>query len=158
METVSDSILGGSKIVADGDRCHEIKRLLLLGRKPMTNQNSILKSRDITLPTKARLVKAMVFSVVMYVYEIWTINKAEHQRIVACELWCWRRPIMSLLDCKEIQAVNPKGNQSWIVIEKTDAEAETLIFWPSNVKNWLIWKDPDDGKDWRWEEKGTTED
>ena len=88
METVTDFILGGSKIAADGNCYHEIKRCLLFGRKPMTNQNSILKSRDITLPTKVRLVKAMVFSIVMYVYEIWTINKAEHQRIAAFELWC----------------------------------------------------------------------
>ena len=69
-----------------------------------------------------------------------------------------KKTLESLLDCKEIQAVNPKGNQSWIVIERTDAEAETPVLWPSDTKNWLIWKDPDDGKDWRWEEKGTTED
>ena len=90
METVRDLILGGSKITADGDCSHEIKRHLLLGRKAMTNLDSILKSRDITLPTKVRLVKAMVFPVVMYVYESWTIKKDEH-RIDAFELWCWRR-------------------------------------------------------------------
>ena len=90
METVRDFILGGSKITAGGDFSHEIKRHLLLGRKVMTNLDSILKSRDITLPTKVRLVKAMVFPVVMYVYESWTIKKAEH-RIDAFELWCWRR-------------------------------------------------------------------
>ena len=90
-ETVSDFILGGSKITADGDYSHEIKRRLLLGRKVMTNLDSIFKSRDITLPTKVRLVKAMVFPVVMYGCESWTVKKAEHQRIDAFELWCWRR-------------------------------------------------------------------
>ena len=90
METVKDFILGGSKITADGDNSHEIKRRLLLGRKVMTNLDSILKSRDITLPTNVRLVKAMVFPVVTYGYESWTIKKAEHRRIDAFELWCWR--------------------------------------------------------------------
>ena len=91
VETVSDFILGGSKITADGDCSHEIKRHLLLGRKVMTNLDTILKSRDITLPTKVRLVKAMIFPVVMYGCESWTIKKAEHQRIGAFKLWCWRR-------------------------------------------------------------------
>ena len=91
METVTDFILGGSKITADGDYSHEIKRLLLLGRKVMTNLDSISKSRDITLSTKVHLVKAMVFPVVMYGCESWTIKKAEHRRIDAFELWCWRR-------------------------------------------------------------------
>ena len=91
VETVSDFILGGSKIIADGDCSHEIKRRLLLGRKVITNLDSILKSRDITLPTKVHLVKAMVFPVVMYERESWTVKKAEHQRIDAFELWCWRR-------------------------------------------------------------------
>ena len=91
METVRDFILGGSKITADGDCSHEIKRCLLLGRKAMTNLDSILKSRDITLPTKVHLVKAMVFPVVMYRCESWTIKKAECQIIYAFELWCWRR-------------------------------------------------------------------
>ena len=90
-ETVSDFIFGGSKITVDGDCSHEIKRHLLLGRKVMTNIDSILKSRAITLPTKVHLVKAMVFPVVMYGCESWTIKKAEHQRIDAFELWCWRR-------------------------------------------------------------------
>ena len=89
--TVSDFILGGSKITADGDCSHEIKRRLLLGRKVMTNLDSIFKSRDITLPTKVRLVKAMVFPVIMYGCESWTVKKAKHQRINAFELWCWRR-------------------------------------------------------------------
>ena len=88
---MEDFILGGSKIIADGDCSHEIKRHLLLGRKVMTNLDSILKSRDITLPTKVCLVKAMVFPVVMYGCETWTVKKAEHQRINAFELWCWRR-------------------------------------------------------------------
>ena len=91
VETVSDFILGGSKITADGDCSHEIKRHLLLGRKVMTNLDNILKSRDITLPTNVRLVKAMVFPVVMYGCESWTMQKAERRRIDACELWCWRR-------------------------------------------------------------------
>ena len=91
VETVSEFILGGSKITADGDCSHEIKRHLLLGRKAMTHLDSILKSKDITLPTKDHLVKAMVFPVVMYGYESWTVKKAEHQRIDAFELWCWRR-------------------------------------------------------------------
>ena len=90
-ETVTDFILGGSKITADGDCSHEIKRHLLLGRKIMTNLDSILKSKDITLPTKVHLVKAMVFPMVMYGYESWMVKKAEHQRIDAFELWCWRR-------------------------------------------------------------------
>ena len=91
METVSDFILGGSKITADGDCSHEIKRHLLLGRKVMTNLDSILKSRDITLATKVRLVKAMVFPVVMYGCQSWTVKKAERRRIDVFELWCWRR-------------------------------------------------------------------
>ena len=111
VETVSDFIFWGSKISADGDCSHEIKRCLLLGRKVMTNLDSILKSRDVTLPTKVHLVKAMVFPVVMYGCESWTLKKAEHRRIEGFELWCWRR-LESSLDCKEIQPVHPKGNQS----------------------------------------------
>ena len=147
----------GSKITADGDYSHEIKRHLFLGRKVMTNVDCILKSRDITLSTKVCLVKAMFFPVVMYRCESWTIKKAEPRRIDAFELWCWRRPL-SPLDCKEIQPVHPKGDQSWVFIGRTDVEAETPIFWPHDVKIWLIWKDSDAGKDWRQEEKGTTED
>ena len=110
-ETVTDFICLGSKITADGDCSHEIKRCLLLGRKVMTNLDSIFKSRDTTLPTKVHLVKAMVFPVVMYGCKSWTIKKAEHQRIDAFELWCWRR-LLSPLDYKEIQPAHPKGNQS----------------------------------------------
>ena len=123
----------------------------------MTNLDSILNSRDITLPTKVRLVKAIVFPVVMYGCESWTIRKAERWRIDAFELWCWRR-LESPLDSKEIQPVHPKGNQSWAFIGRTDAEAETLILQPPDAKNWLIGKDPDAGKDWGQEEKGMTED
>ena len=112
METVTDFIFGGSKITADGDYSHEIKRHLLLGRKAMTNLDSILKSRDITLQTKVHLVKAMVFPVVRYGCESWTIKKAECRRIDAFELWCWRRLFKSPLDSREIQPVHPKGNQS----------------------------------------------
>ena len=112
METVADFIVGGSKITADDDCSHEIKRCLLLGRKAMTNINSILKSIDITLPTKVHLVKAMVFPVVMCGCENWTIKKAECRKIDAFELWCWRRLFESPLNCKEIQRVHPKGNQS----------------------------------------------
>ena len=157
METVRDFLFLGSKITADGDWSHEIKRYLLFRRKAMTNLDSILKSRDITLPIKVHLVKAMVFPVVMYGCESWTIKKAEHQRIDAFELWCWRR-LESPLDCKEIIPVHPKGNQSWIFIGRTDTEAEAPVLWPPDGKNWLIGKDPDSGKDWRQKEKGSTED
>ena len=136
----------GSKITADGDCSHEIKRLLLLGRKVMTYLDKISKSRDITLPTKVCLVKAMVFPVVMYGYESWTIKKAEHQRIDAFELWCWKR-LESPLDCKEIQPAHPKKDQSWVFIGRTNVEAETPILWPPHVKSWLIGKDPDAGRD-----------
>ena len=110
METVTDFIFLGSKITADGDCSHEIKRCLLLGRKAMTNLDSILKSRDITLPTKVRLVKAMVLSVVMYDCESWTIKKAEHRRIDAFEAWCWRRLLRVPWTVR--RPVHPKGNQS----------------------------------------------
>ena len=111
METVTDFISGGSKITVDGDYSHEIKRRLLLTRKAMSNLDSILKSRDITLPTMVQLVKAIVFPVVTYGCESWTIRKAEHQRIDAFELWFWRR-LESSLNCKEIHPVHPKGDQS----------------------------------------------
>ena len=112
METVRDFILGGSKMTTDGDCSHEIKRCLFLVRKAVTNLDNILKSRDITLPAKVCLVKDMVFPLVMYGYESWTIKKAEHRRIESFELWCWRRLFKSPLDCKEIQPVHPKGDQS----------------------------------------------
>ena len=111
IEIVTNFIFGGSKITADGDCSHEIKRHLLFGRKVMTNLDSMLKSRDITLPTKVHPVKSVVFPVVMYGCESWTIKKAEHERIDASELWCWRR-LESPMDCKEVKPVHPKGNQS----------------------------------------------
>ena len=150
METVTDFIFGGSKITADSEGSHEIKRRLLLGEKVMTNLDSILKSRDIILPAKVCLLKAMVFPVVMYGCESCWGPK---------NWWFWavvlEKTLESPLECKEIQSVHPKGNQSWIFIGRTDAE--TPIIWPCDVKNWLIWKDPDAGKDWR-QEKGTRED
>ena len=130
MKTVTDFLFLGSKITADGDCSHEIKRRLLLGRKVMTNLDSLSKSRDVTLPTKVCLLKAMVFPVVMYGCESWAIPKAEHQKIDAFELWCWRT-LESLLDCKEIQPVHPKGDQSWVFIGRTRAEA--LILWPPDA-------------------------
>ena len=122
-----------------------------------TKLDRILKSRGITLPTKVHLVKVMVFPIVMYRCESWTIKKAEHQRIDAFELWYLEKTLESPLDCKEIQPVHPKGNQSWIFIGRTDAEAETPILWPPHTKSWLVGKDPDVGKDWK-QEKGMTED
>ena len=123
-ETVADFIFLGSKIAAEFACSHEIKRHLLLGRKVMTNLDSLLKRRHITLPTKVHLVKAMVFPVVMYGCESWTIKKAEHQRIDALELWCWRRLLRVPWTAKEIEPVHPK-DQSWVFIGGTDAEAET---------------------------------
>ena len=141
---------GGSKITADGDRNHEIKRHLLHGRKAMTNLDSILKSRDITLPTKVHLVKAMIFPVVMYRCERWTIKKSERQRIMPsnCDA---EEDSWESLDCKEINPVNPKGNQLWIFTRRTDES------WPPNVKNWLDGKDHCARKDSRQKEKGMTE-
>ena len=147
VETVSDFIFLGSKITADGDCSHEIKRRLLLGRKVMSNLDSIFKSRDITLPTKVRLVKAMVFPVVMYGCESWTVKKAERRRIDAFELWCWRRLPESPVDCKEIQPVHSEGDQPWDFIGRNDGKAEAPILWPLDVKNQLIGKDPEAGQD-----------
>ena len=136
--------------------CHKIKRHLLLGRKVMTNLDSILKSRDITLSKNVRLVKAMVFPMVLYGCE-------GYKEGWASKNWCFWTVVLEKtlecpLDCKEIQPVNSKGNQSWIFIGRTDAEAEIPILWTPDAKNWLIWKDPDSRKDWRQEEKGMTED
>ena len=113
-------------------------------------------AKELSLPATI-IVKATIFPGAMYGCESWTINKAEHRRTDTFQLWCWRR-LESPLDCKEIQPLHPKGDQSSMFIGKTDVEAETPILWPSDVKAWLIWKDPSAGKDWRWEEKGTTED
>ena len=156
VETVVDFIFLGSHITADDDCSLEIKRCLLLGRKVMTNLDSILKSRDITLSTKVCLVKAMFFPVVW----IWVLDYKENW---VPKNWCFwtvvlEKTLESPLDCREIQPVHLKGNQSWIFIRRTDAEAEVPILWPPDAKNWLLWKDPDAGKDWGQEEKGTTED
>ena len=134
VETVSDFIFLGSQITADGDYSHEIKRRLLLGRKVMTNLDSILKSRDISLSTKVQLVKAMVFPVVMYGCESWTVKKAEHRRIDAFELWCWRRTLESPLDCKEIQPVHSEDQPSDF-FGRNDDKFETPVLWPPHVKS-----------------------
>ena len=146
---VTDFIFLGSKITADGDCSHEIKRCLFLEKKSMTNLDHILKSRDITLPTKVYLVKAMVFPVVMYECESWTIKKESWALKNGC-FWTvvLGKTLESPLDSKEIQPANPKGNQSWIFFGRTDAKADTPILWP---KNWLIRKDLHAGKDWRQE-------
>ena len=130
-----DFILGGSKITADGDCSHEIKRCLLLGRKVMTNLESMLKSRDITLPTKVRLVKAIVFLVVMYGCKSWTVKKAERRRIDAFVLWCWRRLLRVPWTAGEIQPVHSKGDQSWVFFGRNDAKAETPVLWPPHAKS-----------------------
>ena len=158
MERVTYFILGGSKITADGDCSHEIKRRLLLGRKVMTNLDSVLKSRGITLPTKFCLVKAMFLSNThMWMWQL------DYKESWVPKNWCFWTVVLektfeSPLDCKEIQPVHPKINQSWIFTGKTDVEAETSKIWPPDGKNQLIGKDSDVGKDWRWEEKGMTED
>ena len=157
-ETVRDFIFLGSKITADGDCSHETKRQLFLGRKAMTNVDSILKSRDITLLTKVRLVKVIGFSS-SYVW-IWELDCEEGW---VPKNWCFwtvvlEKTLESPLDCKEVQPVHSEGDQSWEFIGSTDAEAETLILWPPDVKNWLIGRHPDAERDWRQEEKGTTED
>ena len=123
----------------------------------MINLDSILKSRDITLLTKIHIVKAMVFSVVMYRCESWTIKKTEWRRTDAFKL-VLEKTLESSLDSKELKSVNPEGNQPWIFFGRTDAETEVSIFWPPDVKSWLTGKDPDAGKNWGQEEKGTTED
>ena len=158
-ETVADFILGGSKITEDGDCSHEIKRYLLLGRKVLTNLGSILKRRDITLSTKVHLVKAMYGFSSSHVW-MWELGYKESW---ALKNWCFwtvvlEKTLESPLDCEEIQPVHPKGDQSWVFVGRTDAEAETPILWPPDEKSWLIRKDPDAGKDWEQEEKGTTED
>ena len=143
-ETVRDCIFFGSKITV------EIKRLLLLGRKAMTNLDSKLKIRDLTLQAKVRIVKAVIFLVVIFGCVSWTIKKADCRRIHAFELWYWRRLLARPLDSK-IKPVNPKGNQPSIFIVKNDAEAEAPILWPPGVKSQLIGKEPnsfpDAGKD-----------
>ena len=134
-----------SKISAEGDCSHEIKRCLLLEWK------------DVTLQTKIHIVKALVFPVIMYGCDNWTIKKAQHWRTDAFELWLLEKTLDSPMDSKEIKPVNSKGNQSWIFIGRTDAEAEAPILWPPDAKSWVIGKDPDAGKDWKQKEKGVAE-
>ena len=147
----------GPKSTADGDCSHEIKRRLLLGRKAMTNLDSMLKIRDITLLTKVHLVQSYGFSS----SHVW-MWELDYKESWAPKNWCFwtvvlEKTLESPLDSKEIQSVHPKGNQSWIFIGRTDVEAEAPILWPPDAKNWLIGKDRDAGKDWRWEEKQMTE-
>ena len=157
METMTDSIFLGSKISADGDCSHEIKRRLLFGRKPMTNLDIILKSRHY-FADKSQSSQGYSFSG-SHVW-MWELDRKEDWML---KNWCFwtvvlKKTLESPLDCKEIQLVHPKGDQSWLFIGRTDAEAETPILWLPDVKNWFIWKDPDAGKDWRKEEKEMTED
>ena len=157
MERVRDFTFLGSKITADGDCSHEIKRCLLLGRKVMTNLDSILKSRDITLLTKVLLVKAMVFPVVVYGCESWTIKKAERWRIDAFELWCLRRLLRIPWTARRsnqsiLKEISPEYSLKGLMLK-----LKTPILWPPDVKNWHTGKDLDDGRDWR-REKGATED
>ena len=160
-ETVSDFIFLGSKITADGDCSHEFKRRLLLGRKVMTNLDSIFKSRDITLPTKSSQVKSSQDSGFSCCHVwMWELDCEESW---VPKNWCFwtvvlEKTLESPLVCKEIQPVHSKGDQSWVFIGRTNAKAETPVLWPPDAKNWLIGKAPDAGKDWRGEEKGTTED
>ena len=156
VETASD-FFWRSKMTADGDCSHVIKRHLLLGRKVMTNLDSILKSRDVTLPTKVRLVKAMVFPVVMYGCESWTVKKAECRRTDAFWTVVLEKTLETPLDYKEIQPVHSE-DQPWDFFGRIDAKAETPVLWPPQVKSWRIGKDSDAGRDWGQEEKGTTED
>ena len=154
VEVVTDFLFLGSKITSDGDCSHEIRRCLLLGRKAMTNLDSVLKSRDITLLTKVRIVKAVIFLVVMN-------RDLDHTEGRAPKNWCFQTVLLektpeSPLDSEEIEPVNLKGNQPWILIGKTDAEAKAPAFWSSDAKSWLIGKDPDAGKDWG--EKRASED
>ena len=135
VEAATDVVFLGSKITANSDYSHEIERHLLLGRTAMTKLDSILKSRDITLLTKVRLVKAIIFPVVMYGCESWTIKKAERQRIDAFELWCWRRLLRFPWTARRSNQSILKGDQSWVFIGRTDAEAETPILWPPHAKS-----------------------
>ena len=157
METVSDFTFLGSKITAGGDCSHEIKRRLLLGRKVMTNLDNILKNRDYFV-NKGPSNQGYGFSS-SWVW-MWELDCEESW---APKNWCFwtallEKTLESPLDCKEIQPVHPKGDQSWVFIGRIDVEAKIPILWPPDVKIWLIWKDPDAGKDWGLEEKGTTED
>ena len=158
VEEVTDFLSWLSKIAVGGDCSREIRRWLLLGRKFMTNLDSVLKSRDITLPTKVCIVKAMVFPVVIYSFENWTVKKAECQRIDTFELWCWEKTPESPLDRKEVKPVNLKGDQPWIFARRTDAKAEAPVFWPSDANRQHIGKVLDAGRDWGQKEKRASED
>ena len=152
------TIFGSSKITADGDCSHEIKRCLLLGRKVVTNLDSILKSRDNYFANKGPSSEGYGFSS----SHIWIWQLCYKESWAPKNWFFWtvvlEKTLESPLDCKDIQPVHPKENHSWMFIGRNDAEAETPILWPPNVKSWVIWKDPDVGKDWRQEEKGITED
>ena len=154
MEIVTDFIFWGSKTPADGDCSHEVKRCLLLGRKVMANLDSILKSRDITLPTEVHLVKAMIFPVVMCGCGSWSIKRAERQGIDAFELWCWRRLLRVPWTARRSNQSILKEISPEYSLEELMLKLKTSTLWPPDAKNCLIWKDPDAGKDWGWEEKG----
>ena len=152
-----ETLFSWAKIAADGDCSHKIKRCFLLGRKAMAHLDNVLKSRDITLLTKVCPSQSCGFSS----SHVW-MWKLDYKESWGPKNWCFWTVVLektfeSPLDWKEIKPVNPKGNQSWIFIGRTDAEAETPIFWPPDAKNRLIGRDPDAGKDWRWEKKGTIE-
>ena len=155
-ETVTDFIFWGSKIIPDGDCSHEIKWCLLLGRKVMSNLDSLLKSRDITLPTKVHLIKAMDFPVVMYGCESWSIKKAEHWRTDVFELWCWIRLLRVPWAARRCSQSIPReiGLEHSLegLILKLNLQYSGHLMWRT-----FIWKAPDAGKDWRQEEKGMTE-
>ena len=157
-ETETYFLFLGSKITADGECSHELRRWLLLGRKAMTNVDSVLKSRDMTLPTKVPRVKAMVFPVVMYGCESWTIKEGRMSKNWCLQTVLLEKPPESLLDSKEIKPINLKGNQPWIFIKRTDAKAETPVFWSSEANSWLTGKVHDDGKDWGQKQKRESED
>ena len=135
VETVTDFIFLGSKITVDSECSHEIKRHLLLGRKAMTNLDSILQSRDITLSTKVCIVKVMIFPVVMYGCESWTVKKAEHQRIDAIQLWCWRRPLRVPWTARRFNQSLLKEISPWVFFGGNDAKAETPVLWPPHAKS-----------------------
>ena len=158
VEAMIDFLFLAYKITVEGDYSHEIRKWLLLDRKEMTNLDSVLKSRDITLPTKVHLVKAMVFPVVMYGCESWTVKKAESWRIVAFELWCWRRLLRVLWTTRRSNQSIVKDISPGCSLEGLDTEAEEPIFLPPDIKSRLIRKDLDAGKDWAQEEKEVTED
>ena len=156
VEAVTDFIFLGSQITAGNDCSHEIKRCLLLGRKAMTNLDSILKNRDIILSMNVHIFKAMIFSVVMYWCESWIINKAEHWRIDAFKV-VLEKTLESPLDSKEIKPVNPKGNHPWVFTGRTYAEGEAPVLWPPDAKSWLTGKNPDMGNNWMQKEKRVAE-